>query len=343
MEKVFYWKLWLLLPVYVMLYLSCSAQNSKKNQDNMVYERIMSYQELHKSGELKKRGDSLWKRMELCDLCPRNCKINRLNGERGVCKANSDLEIASYGPHFGEEPELVGKNGSGTIFFTNCALLCVFCINSEISHGGYGRVYSIDNLANIMMQLQNEGRHNINLVSPSHYIPHILLAIDQAASKGLKIPIVYNTSGYEKKDVIEFLDGVVDIYLSDFKYGCEKQAGKYSIGAFDYVELAKEVHLEMQRQVGTAKLDANTGLMQSGLMIRHLVMPNNVSCSKAIMEWISENLPKDTYVNIMSQYSPVFNAKKFPEINRRITSREYEQVIEAARKVGLTNIRVQGN
>jgi putative pyruvate formate lyase activating enzyme len=335
---------WLLIYVFFVVNFSCSGQNtSQKNNDMKNDSHKLPYHELHKDGILQHRGQELWNRMESCDLCPRNCGVNRLEGQRGICKANSNLEIASYGPHFGEEKELVGSKGSGTIFFTNCAMLCVFCINSDISHGGYGKEYSIERLADIMLELQKDGRHNINLVSPSHYIAHILLALDKATSKGLNIPVVYNTSGWEKTEILNYLDGVVDIYLSDFKYGCNEQAGKYSIGAFDYVETAQKAHLEMQRQVGVAMADPETGLMQRGLMIRHLVMPNNVSCSEKVMQWIALNLPKSTYVNIMSQYTPVFHARNYHEISRSITRKEYLDVIEAAQKAGLTNFQVQGN
>ena len=301
-----------------------------------------TYVELHKSGQLKSRGEALWQRMEECDLCPRNCDANRLKGERGDCNANSNLEVSSFGPHFGEERELVGRNGSGTIFFTNCSLLCVFCINYDISQLGKGRRYSTNDLADMMLNLQRRGCHNINLVTPTHYSPHILLALDRAASKGLRLPVVYNTCGWEKLDVLKHLDGVVDIYLTDFKYGCPEKAGKYSIDANDYVEVTQLAHLEIQRQVGTAVADEETGLMMRGLMLRHLVMPNDVSCTEKVMQWIAENLPKDTYVNLMSQYTPVFRASEFPEINRRLTVREYAAAIESARKAGLTNVRTQG-
>lgn len=301
-----------------------------------------SYLELHQQGELKRRGEVLWQRMESCDLCPRNCDANRLDGERGDCNANSDLEVSSFGPHFGEERELVGRNGSGTIFFTNCSLLCVFCINYDISQLGRGRRYSTNYLADMMLNLQRRGCHNINLVTPTHYSPHILLALDRAASKGLRLPVVYNTCGWEKTDVLQHLEDVVDIYLTDFKYGCPDKAGTYSIDAHDYVEIAQKAHLEIQRQVGTAVADESTGLMFRGLMLRHLVMPNDVSCTEKVMQWIAENLPKDTYVNLMSQYTPTFRANEFQEINRRLFTREYAAAIESAEKAGLTNVRTQG-
>lgn len=322
---------------------SCYTNGQKQKTDDMLpNEYEPSYIKLSKQGELKRRGEELWKRMEECNLCPRDCGAMRLKGKRGVCKANSTLEISSYGPHYGEEPELVGTGGSGTIFFTNCPMLCVFCINYEVSQLGQGVTQTIDDLANIMLDLQKRGCHNINLVSPTHYVPHIVLAIDKAAEKGLNIPIVYNTSGWEKVEIIKYLDGVVDIYMPDFKYGCNESAKKYSIDASDYVERTQEAILEMQRQVGTAYINPKTKLMERGLLIRHLVMPNNTSCSDKVIEWIANNLPKNTYVNIMSQYTPVFKAKQFPEINRRINLKEYREVIDAAKRAGLTNIHIQG-
>lgn len=300
------------------------------------------YVELHRSGELKERGQALWKRMEACDLCPRNCRTNRLEGERGQCRANNELEISSYVPHFGEEPELVGRHGSGTVFFTNCSLHCVFCINYDVSQLGQGRRRSIRELADMMLNLQRRGCHNINVVTPTHYSPHILLALDEAASRGLRLPLAYNTCGWEKSDVLDVLDGVVDIYLTDFKYGCPEKAGTYSVGAHTYVELTKEAHLNIQKQVGVAVPNANTGLMERGLMLRHLVMPSDVSCTGKVMEWIGENLPKNTYVNLMSQYTPVFKARDFPEINRRLYTREYAAAITSAQNAGLTNVHIQG-
>ncbi len=300
------------------------------------------YLDLHKSGELRNRADVLWDMMKSCDICPRECNANRLRGNRGDCKASSNLEISSFHAHFGEEPELVGSNGSGTIFFTNCSLLCVFCINYDVSHLGRGRNYTTDDLANMMLALQKHGCHNINLVTPSHYVPHILRAIDRAAGQGLRLPIVYNTCGWEKIEIMQLLDGIVDVYLADFKYGDSSAAGKYSAGAYDYPEITKNAFLEMHRQVGVARPDPKTGLVNRGLMVRHLVMPENVCRTDLIMNWIAENLPKDTYINIMSQYTPMYKAFDYDEISRRITLSEYRKAINWARKAGLTNVQVQG-
>lgn len=300
-----------------------------------------SYVKLHKSGELKKRADELWNVMRKCKLCPRKSLVDRFHSEEGTCKASAKLEISSYHPHFGEERPLVGKGGSGTIFFTNCSLRCVFCINWEISQEGIGKVRTIEELARMMLRLQEIGCKNINFVTPTHYSPHILKALDIAAGKGLRLPLVYNTCGYEIVEILQYLDGVVDIYLPDFKYADGKMAAKYSSEAGNYPEYTKEALLEMHRQVGIAK-PAEDGIMYRGLMIRHLVMPNNVSGTKEVLSWISENLPKDTYVNLMSQYRPMYKAFEYPEISRRITIAEYKKAIIDAKEAGLTNVEIQG-
>jgi len=285
------------------------------------------YLKMHRTGELKKQDEQLWKIMEECHLCPRECGVNRLEGEEGFCGETSQLEISSYHPHFGEERPLVGKGGSGTIFFTNCGLRCVFCINWEISQGGEGRSHSLEDFAGMMIALQDKGCHNINIVTPTHYSAHILLALDIAAGKGLRLPLVYNTCGWERLEILKILDGVVDIYLPDFKYWDGKMAAKYSSEAETYPEITKAALLEMHRQVGVAK-PARDGLMYRGLMIRHLVMPNRVSGTKQIIEWITANLPRDTYVNIMSQYRPMYKAFDYPEISRRLKNEEYEEAVK---------------
>lgn len=300
------------------------------------------YLKLHKSGELKKRGEELWNIMESCQLCPRECGVNRLEGNEGFCKASSQLEISAFHPHFGEERPLVGSGGSGTVFFTNCGLRCVFCINWEISLEGIGKRRNIQDLAEMMLHLQKIGCHNINVVTPTHYSPHIVLAVDIAAGKGLRLPIVYNTCGWESVEILKKLDGIIDIYLPDFKYSDGKMAAKYSSEAETYPEVTKAALLEMHRQVRVAKPDAD-GLMYRGLMIRHLVMPNRVSGTKEVIEWIAENLPKDTYFNIMSQYRPMHKAFDYPEISRRITREEYKDAIRWAKEAGLTNLDIQGH
>ena len=300
-----------------------------------------AYSRLHRTGELKKRAEALRAMMRECRLCPRECGVDRLEGEAGFCRAPGATPVVSvFHPHFGEERPLVGKGGSGTIFLTHCNLRCVFCQNWEISHLGRGRETSPDGLADMMLRLQKTGCHNINVVTPTHYSAAIVEALDTAAGKGLRLPVVYNTSGWERLEVLEVLDGVVDIYLPDFKYWDGDMSGKYSAGAESYPEVTRQAILEMNRQVGVAR-PAKSGIMQRGLMIRHLVMPNNTAGSESIMEWIAGNLPKDTYVNIMAQYHPAHKAYDFQELSRRTTRSEYAGAVKRAQEVGLTNLDVQ--
>jgi len=319
-----------------------------------------AYLALHRTGELKKRGDELWNRMKPCKLCPRTCGVDRLAGAKGFCHAGSELVISSFHPHLGEERSLVGRGGSGTIFFSHCGLRCVFCINYEISLKGEGTPRSIQDLAQMMLRLQAMGCHNINVVTPTHYSAHIVRALDIAAGKGLRLPLVYNTCGWEQMEILKKLDGIVDIYLPDFKYASGEMAAKYSTCAppgFEtsqpevagrysstetYPDLTKMGLLEMQRQVGVAKPGPD-GLMRRGLMVRHLVMPNGVSGSKEVVRWIADHLPKDTYLNIMSQYRPMYKASDYPDISRRITRREYAEVVQAAKDGGLRNLDIQGS
>ena len=319
-----------------------NINNSSQPLNRKKHENFQpSYLDLHDNGELRKRGQELWEMMKSCELCPRKCGADRLNGEKGICGADSKLMIASYNAHFGEEAPLVGRGGSGTIFLTHCSLRCVFCINADISQEGYGKQRSVEDMANMMLLLQKRGCHNINVVTPTHYLPHIILALDIAAKKGLDIPLVYNSSGYERVEILEYLDGIVDIYLPDFKYADSKMADRYSSRAKEYPQLAKKALLEMHKQVGAA-VPNQKGIMEQGLIIRHLVMPNNVSGSKEVVSWIAENLPSDTYLNIMSQYRPVYKAYEYDQINRRITNQEYSQIVKWARKRGLTNLEIQG-
>jgi putative pyruvate formate lyase activating enzyme len=301
------------------------------------------YLKLHRSGELRVRAEILWEMMGPCRLCPRECEQDRLRGQKGdYCNATSQLQVSSYNPHFGEEKPLVGRNGSGTIFFTNCALLCVFCINWEISQGGVGSNINIRRLSNMMLELQRIGCHNINVVTPTHYAPHILFALNDAAGRGLRLPVAYNTSGYERLEILHLLDGVIDIYLSDIKYFDAKIADRLSPGAETYPDMARKAVIEMNRQVGVADPLANRGILQRGLIIRHLVMPNNAGGTGDLMRWISANLPANTYVNLMSQYTPYFKAHEYPEIARRLTTVEYRDAIKAAREAGLINLDIQG-
>ncbi len=300
-----------------------------------------AYLKLHKTGELKNRAEKLWAMMESCRLCPRECGVNRLEGMKGFCRTpGATLVVSSFMPHFGEERPLVGRGGSGTIFFTHCSLRCVFCQNWEISQLGRGFDRQEDELAEMMLRLQRTGCHNINLVTPTHYSASILKGLDIAAGKGLRLPVVYNTCGWESLEILRLLDGIVDIYLPDFKFWDDDISARLTAGAKNYPELTREAILEMHRQVGVAK-PAEGGIMQRGLMIRHLVMPNNKGGSEKIIEWIAEHLPKDTYVNIMAQYNPLYKAYDYPEISRRITREEYQTVVRRAKQMGLTNLDIQ--
>ena len=227
------------------------------------------------------------------------------------------------------------------MFFSNCSLRCVFCINWEISQRGDGHDRSVKDLARMMLKLQERGCHNVNIVTPTHYSAHVVQALDLAAGKGLRLPLVYNTCGWERLEILEMLDGVVDICPPDFKYLDGAMASRYSSAAESYPELTKKALLEMHRQVGVAR-PGSDGLMYRGLMIRHLVMPNRVGGTRQVAEWIARNLPKDTYVNIMSQYRPMYRAREFPEIARPIARAEYEEAVSCARRLGLTNLDIQG-
>lgn len=262
--------------------------------------------------------------LEKCNLCAYKCNINR-NKKLGVCKCGVMPKLALASIHKWEEPCISGSRGSGTVFFSGCNLKCVFCQNSKISHENFGKEVSIERLAEIFLELQEKKVHNINLVSPSPYVPQIIEAIKIAKSKGLCIPIVYNTNSYEDIETIKMLNGYIDIYLPDLKYFDNDISLKHS-KAPNYFEVASENIKEMINQVGSAKFDKD-GIMQKGVIIRHLIMPNNILQTKKITDWIKSNLPSDTYISIMAQYFPTFNAKSYPEINKKITKNEYNFVV----------------
>ena len=268
-----------------------------------------------------------------CRLCPRNCLARRSEGEVGFCKVSDKPMVSSFGPHFGEEPVLVGFGGSGTIFFTGCNLGCVFCQNYQISHLMEGEYITVEELADIMLYLQKRGCHNINLVTPTHQTTQIFEAVDIAKRKGLKVPIVYNCGGYESVEVLKEIEGLVDIYMPDIKTFSREFATKY-LKAPDYPEVVKEAVLEMQRQVGFLEVN-EFGTAEKGLIVRHLVMPSWTEDSKEIIRWIAENLGKDTYVNVMNQYYPYYKACDYPEICRRITDKEFNTVYNYAKSLGL--------
>jgi putative pyruvate formate lyase activating enzyme len=296
-----------------------------------------AYGELEEAGELAERVEQAYSIFKRCRLCPRQCGENRLKGKTGVCGAPAKPVIYSAHPHFGEEIPLVGQYGSGTIFFSNCNLRCVFCQNWPISHEGRGTEVQEEDLAGMMLALQKRGCHNINLVTPTHVMPNILKATRIALKGGLRIPLVYNTSGYERVEMVRLLDGIVDIYMPDFKYTNPIKAAKYSAGAYDYPKVAMEAISEMHRQVGELKVDGR-GVAYRGLIIRHLVMPNRVAGTLKFVRWVSETLPKSTYVNIMSQYHVDYKAYEYPEIARAITVQEFLEAVEWAVQSGLTNL-----
>lgn len=277
--------------------------------------------------------------LEKCKICPHNCGINRLNGNIGRCKSNGNIKLAMASIHNFEEPCISGENGSGTVFFSNCNLNCVFCQNYKISQQGLGREISIEELAEIFIDEQNKNAENINLVTPTMYVYHIIEAIKIAKNKGLKIPIVYNSNGYENVETIKKLDGYIDIYLPDLKYYDDDLAFKYS-GVKNYFENATSAIKEMYNQVGSPVLDEN-GMMKKGLIIRHLVLPNNLQNSKDVLKWINDNIDKKVFVSVMAQYFPTNKAKDFPEINRKLTKEEYEEIENYLYSLDLDNGYIQ--
>jgi putative pyruvate formate lyase activating enzyme len=292
-----------------------------------------AYITLHNKKELQRRSAALQEILKRCRLCPRACLVNRLAGEQGYCRAGAEVMIASAFPHFGEEPPLVGRHGSGTIFFSHCNLRCVFCQNYEISHRGEGKHLTVSELAQCMLDLQSEGCHNINLVTPTHYVPQIVAALPEAIERGLTIPLVYNCGGYESVEVIKLLAGIIDIYMPDAKFAGEAPAAAYC-NAPDYPLVLREVLREMHRQVGDLRID-DQGIGTQGMLIRHLVMPRDVAGTKEVISFIVEQVSENSYVNVMAQYRPLYRSVEFPEIDRRITAREYREAVTIARQEGL--------
>lgn len=295
------------------------------------------YIELHRKGILKERVEILKQILNDCTLCPRNCHVNRNAGKKGKCRVGSEIIISGVHPHFGEEPCLVGTHGSGTIFFASCNMNCIYCQNFEISRFKQGEIVSVYTLADSMLYLQKIGCHNINLVTPTHYVPQIVEAIEIAVNKGLKIPIVYNCGGYESVDTLKLLDGIVDIYMPDIKYSDNSNGLRYS-GVPDYWDVVRPAVKEMWRQVGD--LEIVDGIAVRGLLIRHLVLPNNIAGSEKVFEFIANEISRDTYVNIMAQYRPCFNAFLKPELARRITIQEYREAVKTAQRFGLRRIEL---
>ena len=274
-----------------------------------------------------------------CEICPHECGINRNEGYIGRCKSKANIKIALYSTHNFEEPCISGEKGSGTVFFSSCNLNCVFCQNYEISQEGKGKEIEIEELADIFLRQQEKNVENINLVTPTSYVPQIIEAIKIAKGKGLNIPIVYNTNGYEKVETLKMLDGYIDIYLPDFKYYYNNLAKKYS-KVDNYFEVTTNALKEMQRQVETSVFDEN-GIMKKGMIIRHLVLPNYIENSKKVLKWIKENMNDDIYVSIMAQYFPTYKAKEIDELNRKLTSDEWEEIESYVEELGIENGFIQ--
>lgn len=273
--------------------------------------------------------------LKRCELCPHNCKVNRLNGEIGRCKCKDKVKIALASVHYYEEPCISGENGSGTIFFSGCNLNCKFCQNYEISQLGKGIEITIEELSDIFIKQQNKGVNNINLVTPTMYVYQIIEAIKIARKKGLDIPIIYNSNGYENIETIKKLNGYIDVYLPDLKYYDDEIAYKYS-GINNYFENAKLAILEMQKQVGTPKLNKD-GIIQKGLIIRHLVLPNNIENSEKILRWIKSNMNEEVYISIMAQYFPSYKAKQMNDINRKLSEEEYAKIEDLVYELDIKN------
>ena len=295
-----------------------------------------SYLRLHSEGILKERVQKAFALLESCRLCPRACGVNRLKGELGFCETGRKAGVASYNAHFGEESPLVGQSGSGTIFIRSCNLLCSFCQNYDISHGKEGADVGPEQMALMMVHLSQAGCHNINFVTPTHVVPQILEALPYAVERGLRVPLVYNSSGYDRVETLELLDGIFDIYMPDFKFWDKRWAERYC-EAPDYREVASAALREMHRQVGDLTVD-EWGIAQRGLLVRHLVMPNQVAGTEEIMTFLAREISPNTYVNVMDQYRPCGSAHRDEAINRRLNAKEYRDAVNAAIKAGIQRL-----
>lgn len=295
------------------------------------------YIELLNNGELERRVNTFKSMLKKCELCPHKCGVDRTRDGRGICRTSANAVVSGAQAHFGEERELVGRYGSGTIFFSFCNLACVFCQNYRISHYGSGRETTAEELSEMMLGLQNRKCHNINLVSPGHVIPQIVEAIYLAAGRGLSIPIVYNTNGYDLTSTLKLLEGIVDIYMPDIKIVDSHTTEKY-LGFGDYFVVAKRALKEMYRQVGDLAVDGQN-IAYRGLLVRHLVMPGNIAGTAEIMNFIAQEISKETYVNIMAQYFPSHRAQEFEELRSGVSNREYNQAVQRAIAAGLNNIK----
>ncbi|MGD2127111.1 MAG: radical SAM protein [Desulfobacteraceae bacterium] len=295
-----------------------------------------SYLQLYREGKLAERVETALTLLESCRLCPRECGVNRLEDERGFCETGRQAKVASYNAHFGEEAPLVGRHGSGTIFLSSCNLLCSFCQNYEISHLREGVEVEPEQVAYMMIQLAERGCHNINFVTPTHVVPQLLEALVHAIENGLRIPLVYNSGGYDRKETLELLESIFDIYMPDFKFWDTQWSQRYC-QAPDYGDVAIEALQEMHRQVGDLVVDEH-GVAVKGLLVRHLVMPNQIAGTEKIVEFLARKISPNTYVNVMDQYRPCGEVHRDEFINRRLTSQEFREATDAARKAGLTRL-----
>ena len=291
------------------------------------------YLSLHKQGELAGRIAKAREMLSPCRVCPRQCKVERLAGEKGICRTGARAVVSSYSPHFGEESPLVGSGGSGTIFLTQCSLLCVFCQNYEISHLGQGIETDTVQLSSMMVSLQRQGCHNINFVTPSHVVPQIIAALPKAIEKGLTVPLVYNSSGYDSVQTLQLLEGVFDIYMPDFKFWTSESGTRFA-KAPDYPEVAQKAISEMHRQVGDLVLD-DEGVATKGLLVRHLVMPVGLDETREIFRFLAREVSVETYINVMDQYRPCGKAHQFPPIDRRLKNEEFQMALTLAAEAGL--------
>jgi putative pyruvate formate lyase activating enzyme len=296
-----------------------------------------AYLRLLESGELARRVEEGWRHLADCDLCARYCFVDRLKSKEGaVCRTGERAVVASYGAHHGEEDPLRGTRGSGTIFFSFCNLRCVFCQNWDISQKGVGREVEPAEIADMMLDLQRQGCHNINLVSPSHVVAQVLAAVHEAAKRGLRLPLVYNTGGYDSPEALALLDGIVDIYMPDMKYGDPALARRYS-KVRNYDKANQRAVREMHRQVGDLVVDED-GVARRGLLVRHLVLPGGIAGTDKVLEFLAEEISRDTYLNLMDQYRPCYRADEYPELDRPITRAEYAEALELAERFGLRRL-----
>jgi putative pyruvate formate lyase activating enzyme len=317
------------------------SNEGKHPYDFLIYQYEMtinepSYIRTFEKGLLEKKAATAYNLLKSCELCPRKCGVNRLGGETGVCHTAKHSWVSSYNPHFGEEQPLVGTHGSGTIFFTHCNLLCLFCQNFDISHQGEGQEVTANELAGLMLALQNQGCHNINFVTPSHVVPQILAAVKIASQQGLSIPLVYNSGGYDRVSTLKLLDGVIDIYMPDFKFW-DSQVAASSCQAGDYPEVARRALAEMHRQVGDLQID-DAGKARRGVIIRHLVLPGGLAGTREIMRFIVQKISPDSYVNVMSQYRPCGRAAEVNGLDSPLSPNDYNKAVQSAKEEGITRL-----